>query len=519
MKKIISIIVALVMLASLCTVTALNTSAAWAGGVATGFAGGTGTEADPYQIASSIELALLAKMVNEDGDTCEGKYFKIIADIDLGGINWDPIGNYINKTEIFKGHVDGDGHTVSGLHIENDAAYVGLFGRTVGASFKNLTVKGDLVASTYEGKTSYVGSVAAYGIDSAKFINCHADVALVKGTTVGGIVGRTQNSAGILEWAEIRGCSFNGKIEGVTNKNTFAAGIVGACGATYVKYCANYGNVDIPVGATTMGLAGGIVGVQGAENVTSHISNCVNTGDITAISGCDATYAGGIVGRSAHIADYVAMADVKSCFSTSKNVVVKDASGSPIDGKFGSIIGHIRNLATVANCYTCVPFADVPEVGTDDMVSIEDGSVIALTEAQMKGADAVATMKLGSAWIAGSDAPTIDYVKALTATDDEPAAEDTTPAPEETTTPAPEVTTPASEETTTPAPEVTTPAAEETTPAPTEDETTPAPTVDDTDDNQGGGSKTILFVLIGVVAVGAVVAIVIVVVGEKKKAK
>ena len=102
MKKIISIIVALVMLASLCTVTALNTSAAWAGGVATGFAGGTGTEADPYQIASSIELALLAKMVNEDGDTCEGKYFKIIADIDLGGINWDPIGNYINKTEIFK---------------------------------------------------------------------------------------------------------------------------------------------------------------------------------------------------------------------------------------------------------------------------------------------------------------------------------------------------------------------------------------------------------------------------------
>ena len=518
MKKIISLLIALTMVLSMGTALALNTSAVWEGGVATGFAGGTGTEADPYQIASAIELALLAKMVNEDGDTCQGKYFKIIADIDLGGIAWDPIGNYLNKTEVFQGHVDGDGHTISGLKVEATGTYAGLFGRTLNATFKNLTVKGDLVCSLVEGKTTYVGSVAAYGIDSAKFINCHADVALVKGTTAGGIVGRTQNSSASLEWSEIIGCTFRGKVEGVTTKNVFAGGMSGVSGATYFKYCINYGTISIPDGATTMAVAGGITGCQGAESVTSHITNCYNTGDISALSTCNATYAGGIAGRSAHISDYIAMADVKSCFSTTKNVIVTDASGAAIDGKYGSIIGHIRYLATVANCYTIIPFTDMPEVGTDDMTSIETDSVKVITLDQMKGADAVANMKLGSGWVAGSDLPTVDIAKALTATDDDPVVEDTAPAtPEETTAPAVEETTPAVEETT-PAVEETTPAAEETTPAPTQDETTPAPVVDNTDDGQGG-SKVIFLVLIAVVAVGAAGAIVFVVISEKKKAK
>ncbi len=518
MKKIISLIIALTMLLSLGTATVLNTSAAWAGGVATGFAGGSGTEADPYQIASGIELALIAKMVNEDADSCEGKYFKLIADIDLGGVAWEPIGNYANKTEIFKGHFDGNGHTVSGLKVEASGSHAGLFGRVMGSTIKNLTVKGELVTSLAESGSTYVGSVAAYGIDSVKIINCHSEVELVKGTTVGGIIGRAQNSAADLAWNEIVGCTFSGNVEGgSTNKDVFAAGIIGACGATNVKYCGNFGNVSNPEGSTNLCLAGGIVGVQGASNITAHINNCFNTGDISAFSNCNATYAGGIVGRSAHVADYIQMADVKNCFSTSKNVIVKDATGAAIDGKFGSLIGHIRNLATVANCYTAVPFTEMPEVGTDAMTSVEANSITVLALEQMKGADAVATMKLGSAWVAGSDLPTVDIEKALTATDDVPA--DTTPAettPAETT---PAETTPAE---TTPADTTTVSDEGGTTPGapvettPVEDETTPAP-VDD--DEQGGGSKTILWVLIAVVAVGAAGAIVFVVISEKKKTK
>lgn len=516
MKKIISIIVALMMLASLCTVMALNTSAAWGGTVAASYAGGTGTEADPYLISSAAELAFLASNVN-GGEKYVGQYFKLTADVDLGEIEWDPIGNYANSTEEFHGHFDGAGHTVSGLKIDASSSYRGLFGRIVSATVKNLNVKGPMVSGYIEAKTTYVGGIVAYGINGTQIINCTADIGLVKGTTVGGIVGRMQNTSGYTEWSKVNGCFFTGKVEGINIKNSFVGGIVGVCGATVVSYCGNEGDVASN-GATSAATAGGILGCQGAESVPAHVYNCYNHGNISAISTSNATYAGGIVGRAAHVENYAEIAVVANCFSTTKPIVT-DAAGSPIDGKYGSIAGHIRYLASIKNCYTSIPLTEMSEVGTDDLTSLEADSVTILTEDQMKGADAVATMKLNEAWIAGSGYPTIDAEKAQTTPNEVPATEETTPAPEETTTPAPEVTTPAPEETTTPAPEVTTPAAEETTPAPTEDETTPAPTVDDTDDNQGGGSKTILFVLIGVVAVGAVVAIVIVVVSEKKKAK
>ena len=41
---------------------------AWDGSVAESFAGGTGTEEDPYQIANGAQLAYLAQFVNSDSN-------------------------------------------------------------------------------------------------------------------------------------------------------------------------------------------------------------------------------------------------------------------------------------------------------------------------------------------------------------------------------------------------------------------------------------------------------------------
>ena len=66
--------------------------AAWDGSIATAFAGGTGTESDPYQIANGAQLAYLASSVNS-GETYEDKYFVLTANINLNGLPWTPIAN------------------------------------------------------------------------------------------------------------------------------------------------------------------------------------------------------------------------------------------------------------------------------------------------------------------------------------------------------------------------------------------------------------------------------------------
>lgn len=71
----------------------------WSDNAATAFAGGSGTEADPYQIETAEQLAKLAKDVNSGvvGQTHSGEYFKLTKDIDLSAHRWIPIGSGIGN--------------------------------------------------------------------------------------------------------------------------------------------------------------------------------------------------------------------------------------------------------------------------------------------------------------------------------------------------------------------------------------------------------------------------------------
>lgn len=55
-------------------------TAVWGGSVASAFAGGSGTEEDPFLIADGSELAYLASLVN-GGGTCAGRFFLLTEDI------------------------------------------------------------------------------------------------------------------------------------------------------------------------------------------------------------------------------------------------------------------------------------------------------------------------------------------------------------------------------------------------------------------------------------------------------
>ena len=196
-----------------------DTENAWEGTVAEKFADGTGTEADPYIIANADQLAYLNDCVSNDNENYGSKYYKLIADINLGGdkqvfypIGYHKLGEGTNKAEetvwytyggAFSGTFDGNGNTIKNIYQNTwsmdgdydngywDAA-MGIFGYVNGGTIKNLTV--DNFSS--DGEFTPTGVIAAYAVNSTfaniAITNCNPRV---YNTGNGGIVGIGGNSS------------------------------------------------------------------------------------------------------------------------------------------------------------------------------------------------------------------------------------------------------------------------------------------------------------------------------------
>lgn len=110
-------------------------------------------------------------------------YYTIQNDLDLGGIydenthgwsgeQWTPIANG------FKGILDGLGHTITGLYINNSQDNQGLFG-TLKGTVKNLSIE-----DSYIKANSYVGSIA--GKNEGTIVNCYNTASIIGNTNVTG---------------------------------------------------------------------------------------------------------------------------------------------------------------------------------------------------------------------------------------------------------------------------------------------------------------------------------------------
>jgi hypothetical protein len=169
MKRVTAIlIIMLVVIGSVPGLFAIGEGKAYA---AAGFAGGTGTQHDPYQIATADQL-------NEvRNSTYYGTYFILTDHIDLASYsNWTPIPYYY-------GNMDGDGYTISNLSISVDTDYAGLIGN-VGYSVKLTNM--NLVNIDVKGKV-YVGGYGLSTLAASAFKTMKADyvvfeqLALIRG--------------------------------------------------------------------------------------------------------------------------------------------------------------------------------------------------------------------------------------------------------------------------------------------------------------------------------------------------
>lgn len=188
----------------------------WDGSIADSFSGGSGTASDPYLIETPDQLAYL---VNHDIVTVDGasknKYYKLTADIYLNNIynaNWkNEKPNSWFSTESskrFKGHLDGDGHTIYGLYT-NTASSIGLFAFADAyhndVSIKNLTISNSEITTT----ASYAGAFIGFAYSSVNsntllFESCYVTDSVAISTpsgsgTTGGFVGFAQQNKNIIK--------------------------------------------------------------------------------------------------------------------------------------------------------------------------------------------------------------------------------------------------------------------------------------------------------------------------------
>lgn len=164
---------------------------------------------DIYQIASGAELAWYAAHVNEGNYEAKAV---LTANIDLANFDWTPIGG-AKSGQAFQGTFDGQGHTISGLYINNTLTYQALFGYTKSATISRLTIEGTVSAK------QYVAGIVAY-MAANTTVDRLVNKANVSGssTYVGGITGSASAASSV-----VTNCYNTGDIKGTSN----CAGVVG----------------------------------------------------------------------------------------------------------------------------------------------------------------------------------------------------------------------------------------------------------------------------------------------------
>ena len=325
------------------------------------FAGGKGTEKEPYLVKTEDQLRYIAEAVNEDVDW-ENVWFALDSDITLSGKDWLPIGHAI-QAEIngqkenfavypFRGNFDGRDHTITDLTIGSsekpaDIYLSGLFGLAAGEHDTNLTPTDDErlviiknvklkdvsinVESRYEAN---VGGIAAWAQNGFVIDNCSVQGTINAKTResfarVGGLVGSALRGT-------ITDCYTNTNINASTGTSSvYAGGLAGMTNRSIQINCYTLGDICADAESNNKATVGGLTGMSGGTNI-----NCYTYGNVESL--VTTVDVGGINGRIAGIA-----VDYDCCYNADasqkiagKNVSEKKASGT--------VVGEEKNTYSVS---------------------------------------------------------------------------------------------------------------------------------------------------------------------------
>jgi len=247
------------------------------------FSGGSGTQSDPFQIATASDLSNIRQVETQT------HYYELTADIDLSGygksynttdgngdplVGWDPIGDFTSNENAFEGHFNGNGHIITGLCInsltDNALNDVGLFGvidtsaTVTGVTLENVAinapdglVEAGALAGENNGAVSYCcagGTVSGgyftgglVGYNNQTTSNSYATVSVdsPSGGDYGGLAGENDG--------DIANCFATGSVSG-EGGDSWVGGLIG--------YIDTSGSLEdsYAIGAVSGAEAGGLAG-------------------------------------------------------------------------------------------------------------------------------------------------------------------------------------------------------------------------------------------------------------------
>ncbi len=341
--------------------------------------GGSGTAADPYQIASAAELYWFARHVNA------GRYDACAMLVDEITVNEQVLtesGELVSDTDSlhrwtaicnvsgsYTGTFNGNGHTISGLYcVGSHAEYIGLFGRVGnGGVVKDVIIEdsyfegvysaggvcnqnaGEMNKCSFSGivKTSATGAPSVGGVcavNSGNIIQCESSAAVTSRGNYGRAGGVCGENSGTVSY-----CYNTGSV----TSNDGDDNLGGVCGQNSgtIENCYNEGNVSgygyngTASGSTTGGVCG---------NNSGSITNCYNTGNVH-----ESLYTGGVCGNNrGSITSSYNTGSVAAgtrgyaggvCGANSSTVTHCYNTGSISGSNVGGVCGE--NSGTITNCY------------------------------------------------------------------------------------------------------------------------------------------------------------------------
>lgn len=347
MKRIISAILAVAMAVTMLVIpanAAKSTVKVWNGKVSTSWYTGDKTE---YNISSPGQLAGLAELVNS-GESMQGVVINLTADLKMNNTkNWKgwytnppknkftPIGQSGNPVKgyyPFAGIFNGNGHSISGLYV-NNYRLAGLFGLIYCGCVSNLIIKESVIIGYDDGETELVNDGVYAGA--------------IVGISDGGVINKCENDGYV--YAVGPADIFSG------DRTAYAGGIAGSL-ETEVATQAAIAGAFAAFG--TFYNAAIFTDGNGGLIKDSCVANCVNYGRV--VSKCaNSAYSGGVVGWGNN-------GIIKNCLS----LIVPSAKGGYNSNSHSAMIAGGLYNCDMVNCYHWQGDKKLKAVATDVKSSV-----------------------------------------------------------------------------------------------------------------------------------------------------
>ncbi len=141
--------------------------------IITNFAEGNGSPDSPYTVSNPAQLRQVSNLLNA--------HFIQTEDIDLADEEWEAVGSEENP---FYGGFDGNDFTITGMSIDSEQSYQGLFAFVSGANLTDISLQE--VEITGE---NYIGALAGRAVNTT-VEDCYADGTVNGNSYVGGLIGQ-----------------------------------------------------------------------------------------------------------------------------------------------------------------------------------------------------------------------------------------------------------------------------------------------------------------------------------------